>query len=138
MGCRSVALCRHRSAGTAWPTQARPLVLGHAESRGCAGVECDTVCHRLARDGTGKNTAADGSLTPSTLRLSSRPDTLRARGRPDPENAIAPLEAENAQLRTKRAKASEVSGCASSSRSSDRLSLARNRDDRRAQQVYRS
>jgi len=39
------------------------------------------VSHRLARYGTGKNTAADGSLTPSTLRLSSRP---RHAARPGP------------------------------------------------------
>jgi transposase len=68
------------------------------------GIVRGTLRHWLEAYGTGKKTAADGTLTSSPLQ--SKPMTAVPPGPPDetPEQKIARLEAENAQLRAETTK----------------------------------
>lgn len=69
------------------------------------GIERGTLRHWLDLHGTGKKTAADGSLTRSPLKPQPQPGTSGA-GMMDqsPEERIRRLEAENAVLRSEQAK----------------------------------
>ena len=73
------------------------------------GIVRGTLRHWLEAYGTGKKTAADGTLTSSPLHsspLHSRPPTTSPSGPVDetPEQKIARLEAENAALRAETTK----------------------------------
>lgn len=71
------------------------------------GIERGTLRHWLDRHGTGKKTAADGTLTRSPLKPQPRPGTPATGGGgvdETPEQRIRRLEAENAALRSEQAK----------------------------------
>ena len=69
------------------------------------GIERGTLRHWLDQHGTGKKTAADGSLTRSPLKPQARPGPSGPGGVDEtPEERIRRLEAENAALRSEQAK----------------------------------
>ena len=69
------------------------------------GVERGTLRHWLDVYGTGKKTAADGTLTSSPLRAPRRASTAPTpRADETPEQRIDRLEAENAALRAEKTK----------------------------------
>ena len=72
---------------------------------GDLGVERGTLRHWLGLYGTGKKTAADGTLTSSPLKPQQQARTAPDPGADEtPEQRIARLEAENAQLRAEQTK----------------------------------
>lgn len=72
---------------------------------GDLGVERGTLRGWLDRHGTGKKTAADGTLTPSPLKPLSVTDGTSVVGLEEtPEQRIRRLEAENAAMRRDQAK----------------------------------
>ena len=71
------------------------------------GIERGTLRHWLDAFGTGKKTAADGTLTRSPLRPSPPPDTVGAPETPEQEVSrlrarVSELEAETTKLVTER------------------------------------
>ena len=68
------------------------------------GIVRGTLRHWLEAYGTGKKTAADGSLTSSPLQSKTTTNSPTAPGDETPEQKIARLEAENAALRAETTK----------------------------------
>lgn len=68
------------------------------------GVERGTLRHWLEAYGTGKKTAADGTLTSSPLQSKTSAASPAAPADETPEQKIARLEAENAALRAETTK----------------------------------
>ena len=68
------------------------------------GIERGTLRHWLDAFGTGKKTAADGTLTSSPLQSKTSSKSPSAPEGETPEQKIARLEAEVAQLRAEKAK----------------------------------
>jgi transposase len=69
------------------------------------GIVRGTLRHWLEAYGTGKKTAADGTLTSSPLLSKPSPSTMSSRSADEsPEQKVARLEAENAALRAEATK----------------------------------
>lgn len=91
-----------RQAVDLYESTAGATVRGMAED---LGIERGTLRHWLDLYGTGRKTAADGTLTRSPLKPQHLPEASGPGGQDEtPEARIARLEAENAALRSEQAK----------------------------------